>query len=460
LKRVGLTIHDLFNIPGAEIFSPDNLSRISAVSADSRNIPPDSLFIAIKGSNFDGHDFINDAVKNKAAAVMINRNRADLLDKINVPVIMVDDTVKALGDVASLWRRKLNTKIIAITGSAGKTSTKEMLSFVLSSRFRVNKTLANNNNHIGVPFTLLSTRNTHDVLIAELGTNHFGEIKYTAEIAAPDYALITNIGYSHLEFLGDKKGVMKEKGILFDITAARGGFIFVNTDDTLLKRYTDIYNKKLTFGFSGEPDVKGEITGYTEEGNAKVQVSYRNRKLSVTLTSPGEQSALNFLSVCAVAFKFGLKKEEIIAGLAKSRNISKRLTTKNVGKYTIIDDSYNANPDSMRYSLGLLSRFKKNRIAILGDMFELGEDAAKHHKNLANVIRRGKINEVYTIGALMQNLYKEMKGSKIKSRHFVDRQTLAAFLQENNFDDSVILVKGSRGMKMEEFTEILEQRKI
>jgi UDP-N-acetylmuramoyl-tripeptide--D-alanyl-D-alanine ligase len=221
LRRIGLTIEDLFNIPGSEIYNPDALGRISAVSADSRNIPSGALFIAIKGSSFDGHDFIPDALTNKASAIMINRDRADeLLDKIDAPVIVVDDTVKGLGDIAAIWRRKLDTIIIAITGSAGKTTTKEMLSFVLSEKFRVNKTTANNNNHIGVPFTLLSTSNSHDILVAELGTNHFGEIKYTAEIAAPDYALITNIGHSHLEFLIDKKGVLKEKGILFDITAA------------------------------------------------------------------------------------------------------------------------------------------------------------------------------------------------------------------------------------------------
>jgi UDP-N-acetylmuramoyl-tripeptide--D-alanyl-D-alanine ligase len=459
LRRTGLTIEDLFNIPGAEIFSPDDLGRISAVSADSRSIPPDALFIALKGSNFDGHDFIHDALTNKASAVMINRDRADLLDKINVPVILVDDTTKGLADIASIWRSKLDTKVFAITGSAGKTTTKEMLSYVLSERYRVNKTIANNNNHIGVPFTLLSTRNTHDILISELGTNHFGEIKYTAETASPDYALITNIGYSHLEFLKDKKGVMKEKGILFDITAERGGFIFANTDDPLIKRYTAKFERKLTYGFKGDPDVKGEITGYTAEGNAEVEVRYRNKKLKVTLSSPGEQTALNFLAVCAAAFKLGMKKDEIISGISKFKNVARRINVKEAGKYTILDDTYNANPDSMRYSLGLLSKFNKKRIAILGDMFELGGNAAEYHKKLAGAVKKNRIDEVYTIGVLMENLYEEIKNTKVKSRHFVDRQTLKQFLEENNFDDAVILVKGSRGMKMEEFTETLEQRK-
>jgi UDP-N-acetylmuramoyl-tripeptide--D-alanyl-D-alanine ligase len=425
LKRIILTIEDLFNIPGSEIYNPDALGRISAVSADSRNIPSGALFIAIKGSSFDGHDFIHDALTNKAAAVMINRDRAeDLLDKIDVPVIVVDDTIKGLGDIAAIWRNKLSTKIIAITGSAGKTTTKEMLSYILSEKYRVNKTTANNNNHIGVPFTLLSTSNSHDILVAELGTNHFGEIKYTAEIAAPDYALITNIGHSHLEFLIDKKGVLKEKGILFDITAARGGFIFVNTDDPLIKRYTEKFKNKLTFGFKGSPDVKGEIKGYNELGNAEVAVRYRNKKLQLTLSSPGEQTALNFLAACAAAFKLGLKKEEIIKGIGKFKNIARRINVIELKNYTILDDSYNANPDSMRYSLGLLSKFNKKRIAILGDMFELGENAAEHHKSLKKYVKAGKIEEIYTIGSMMKHLYDELNNTGIKSRHFVDRQTL------------------------------------
>jgi UDP-N-acetylmuramoyl-tripeptide--D-alanyl-D-alanine ligase len=459
LKRTGLNIEDFFNLPGAELFNPDNLNRISAVSADSRNMPPDALFIAIEGSNFDGHNFIEDAVNNGAAAIMINRKRSDIIEKINIPVIVVDDTLKGLGDVASVWRKKLETKIIAITGSAGKTTTKEMLSFVLGQKFKVNRTTANNNNHIGVPLTILSTNQNHEILIAELGTNHFGEIEYTASIAAPDYALITNIGHSHLEYLKDKKGVLKEKGILFDITSDRKGFIFVNSDDPLLKKYTDKFSSKLTYGFKGDPDVKGEITGYTDEGNPEVEVKFKNKKLKAVVPSPGQQSAFNFLAVCAVAFKLGLKKDEIISGIAAFSNIKGRMNVKKLKDFTLLDDCYNANPDSMKYSISLLSNFRnKNKVAILGDMFELGEGAADHHKQLAKIIRKSKIDEVYTIGGLMKNLFDELNNMKIKARHFIDRQTLKDVLEEKDFSDSVVLIKGSRGMKMEEFAEIVEAR--
>ncbi len=194
MNRVGISIEDMFNLRSAVIYNPDNFRTIRNVSIDSRNISGNCLFIAIRGERFDGHDFIDRAVSNGASAVLVERKQLKKLSDLEVPVITVADTVKALGELARIWRNKLSTKVIGITGSAGKTSTKEMISMLLSTKYRVNKTTANHNNHIGVPLTLFSTNEKHDVLVAELGTNHFGEIEYTANIALPDYALITNIG--------------------------------------------------------------------------------------------------------------------------------------------------------------------------------------------------------------------------------------------------------------------------
>ncbi len=460
MNKTGLTIEDLFNIPNAEIFSPDNMDRIFAVSADSRKMPKDALFAAIKGANFDGHDFIKDAVKKGATAVMINRNRADLAEKINVPVIVVDDTIKALGIIASVWRKKLETKIIALTGSAGKTTTKEMLAAVLGEKFKVNKTSGNNNNHLGVPFTLLDTNNSHEILIAELGTNHFGEIKYTAEIAMPDYALITNIGHSHLEYLQDLKGVMKEKGVLFDITSANGGFLFVNADDPQIRKYAIRFPRTMTYGFKGNHDVTGEIVGYNEFGNAEVEIKYRDKKLKVFLPTPGEQAAFNFIAVCAVAFRLGLKTGEIENGIKKFSNAGRRLNVKKKKEFVLIDDSYNANPDSMKYSISLLTKFEsRNKILVLGDMLELGMNAEELHRKLARIIHKAKIDEVYTTGSLMEHLQDELSGKKISGSHFKNREQLKVFLKNKDLSNSVILIKGSRGMKMEEFVEVLEARK-
>ena len=210
----------------------------------------------IKGERFDGHDFIKMVVKRGAAAILIDKKNLKKIGNVNIPIITVEDTVKALGDVAKIWRSKLKTKIIGITGSAGKTTTKEMLATLLSEKFNVNKTFGNNNNHIGVPLTILSTNEKHDVLVAELGTNHFGEIAYTAAIASPDLALITNIGDSHLEFLKNRKGVFKEKSALLNETINRGGKIFINNDDKILRDFGKTLKKKVTFGLNKKSDYK------------------------------------------------------------------------------------------------------------------------------------------------------------------------------------------------------------
>ena len=236
MKRIGITLEDLFNLESAVLYNPDSFRTLRNVSIDSRNIPGSCLFIAIKGERFDGHDFIENAVTNGAEAVLVNKKKLNKLGEIDIPVVAVEDTVKALGELAGVWRKKLSTKIIGITGSAGKTSTKEMVAMLLSTKYKVNKTIANHNNHIGVPLTLFSTNEKHDVLVAELGTNHFGEIEYTANIALPDYAMITNIGDSHLEFFLNRKGVLKEKSALFKATAEMNGTLFINEDDKLLKK--------------------------------------------------------------------------------------------------------------------------------------------------------------------------------------------------------------------------------
>ena len=247
MKKIRLTLEDIFEIPGAVIYNPDNYSSVSSVSIDSRKIKRNSLFVAIKGEKFDGHDFIRDVIKKGAAAVMLNENRYKNFKDLDLPVITVKDTIISYGDLAKTWRRKLNAKVIGITGSAGKTSTKEMIASLLKEKYKVNKTILNNNNHIGVPLTILSTNEKHEVLVLELGTNHFGEISYTSEIAEPDYAFITNIGNSHLEFLKNKKGVLKEKIALFKATKNNKGTLFVNYDDPLLKKSCQNYKNKVSY---------------------------------------------------------------------------------------------------------------------------------------------------------------------------------------------------------------------
>ncbi|MCH8170819.1 MAG: hypothetical protein IIB07_06770, partial [Bacteroidetes bacterium] len=212
---------------------------------------------------------------------------------------------------------KLTTKIIGLTGSNGKTSTKDMLATLLNEKYKVNKTESNNNNHIGVPLTLLATNEKHDVLIAELGTNHFGEIEYTAKILQPDFALIINIGDSHLEHLKNREGVLKEKIALFDETQNNKGKVFINYDDPLLKNLDNKFNNCTTYGFKNNVEVKGKILNYTDDGRPVVEIKYKNRKMKNTLSLYGEQSAKNYLAAVSVALNLGLTKEQIKKGTKK-----------------------------------------------------------------------------------------------------------------------------------------------
>jgi len=455
---IRLTLEDIFEIPGARIYNPDEFRSVSSVSINSRNIKKNSLFVAIKGEKFDGHNFIREVIKKGASAVMINEKKYRKFNTLELPVITVPDTTIGYGDVARTWRRKLDTKVIGITGSAGKTSTKEMISAILSSKYKINKTILNNNNHIGVPLTILSTNNKHDVLVLELGTNHFGEIDYTAKIAEPDYALITNIGHSHLEFLKNKRGVLKEKIALFDAAKEANGTLFINKDDSLLSNSNKKYNKRFTYSFSGKADVTGKLNGIDKTGKENIEINYKNIKIKGAFFY-GEQTGQNLLASSAVAFRLGLNKTQILKGLKKYKNADKRLNVKNYKKsFTIIDDTYNANPESTKYALELLSKIGNGRkkIAILGDMFELGDDAPKLHKALAKVIKKNKIDEVLLIGSLMKNLNSELRKTKIRVKHFRTREELKKEIINREFSKSVMLVKGSRGMRMEDFVKIIE----
>lgn len=460
MKKIRLTLEDFFEIPGAVIYNPDNYKAVSSVLIDSRKIKRNSIFVAIIGERFDGHDFVREAIKKGVSAVMINENRYKSFSDLELTVVTVKDTTKSYGDLARTWRRKLNAKVIGITGSAGKTTTKEMIATLLKEKYRVNKTILNNNNHIGVPLTILSTNEKHQVLVLELGTNHFGEISYSANIAEPDYALITNIGNSHLEFLKNKRGVLKEKVALFKATKKNNGTLFINYDDPMLKNSFSSYRNRISYSFSSNTMIKGKLLGPDEKGKERVEIKYKNKKISGAFFY-GEQNAQNLLASSAVAFELGLNKAQILKGIKKVKNIDKRLNVKNYkNNITLIDDTYNANPESMKYAIRLLKDISKGRkkIAVMGDMFELGTAGKKIHKKLSLTLEKNKIDEVVSIGPLMKNLYNELNNVNVNSKHFSCRRKMEKFLSGHDFENSVILVKGSRGMKMEEFVKVIEDK--
>lgn len=455
MKKLNLKLSDFYKLNNVVIYNAAGLQPISKISIDSRDVPVGALFIAIEGDKFNGHDFVLEAIKKGAAAVLISKKHYKKFKDLDAPIIIVKDTTLALGELASIWRNKLNTKIVAITGSAGKTTTKELLFALLAGKYKVNKTLGNHNNHIGVPLTIFSTNIKHDFLVLELGTNHFGEIKYSAQIAKPDYAIITNIGNSHLEFLKNPKGVFKEKSALFKLTKANNGFIIINNDDKYLSSSNKKYSKKITYGFNKKSDVRGKIIEFSKDGKPFIRIDYKGQSSTFQLPIYGAQSAKNFLAAAAVCYKIGLRSADIRRQLIKIKAFDKRLHIQKHKNFILINDTYNANPESTRLSLELLSQIKtyEKKIAILGDMFELGKQSKLLHEKLSSCIIESGINSIYTIGKMMKHLHNKIKISGKEVKHFENRESLQKFLKNKSFTNSIVLVKGSRGMRMEDFVE-------
>lgn len=457
MKKIKITLTDLFNLPTASIYNPDGYKSAQHVTIDSREVKPNSIFIAIKGEKFNGHDFVDEALAKGANAVIINEAELKKYENCDGTIVTVENTIQALGDLANAWRKKLSAKVIGITGSNGKTTTKEILSVLLSEKFKVQATVRNNNNHIGVPLTIFSCDEKQQVLIAETGTNHFGEISYSSKILQPDYALITNIGASHLEYLKNLQGVKKEKIALFDETAKNKGLVFINTDDTRLRSLVSKY-KNISFGFNNDADVRAAISGFTNDGKTILRI--QNKKTSLMCVSPllGEHSAKNLTAAIVIALKFGLTKKEILNGIDKIRPVKQRLNVKHYKNVLLVDDTYNANPQSMKAAfeaVKMISLYPK-KIAVLGDMFELGTESKKEHELLTASIKKNKIDEVYLLGKQMKNLAEKLKADKIACKHFSSREKLGSFLDNYSLQNLVVLVKGSRGMKMEEFVIQIE----
>ncbi|MDQ7815395.1 MAG: UDP-N-acetylmuramoyl-tripeptide--D-alanyl-D-alanine ligase [Melioribacteraceae bacterium] len=458
MGKIKITLEDLFNLPSAVIYNPDRYKPVSVVQIDSRKIVKGSLFVAIKGEKFDGHDFVKDVVKKGAGAVIIDCRMLSKFNSIEIPFITVYDTAAAFGNLANIWRNKLKAKVVSITGSTGKTTTKEIAATLLSEKYKVVKTEANNNNHIGVPLTILSADEKCDVLVLEQGTNHIGEIPYSVKISEPDISIITNIGESHIEFLKNKQMVYKEKSALFDATEKRGGIILANTDDPIIKKNVKRYSNVVSFGFQGNPYIKGKINGFTDDGKTKIKIT--GSKSAIDLPIYGESGAKNFLAAAVIAKLLGLSNDEIKKGTRKLFPVHGRLEVKKYSNALVIDDTYNSSPASINAAYDFVKHIKtfKSKIVVLGDIFELGKHSPKIHKELSKIFSYDKNLFVLTIGKMMSNLTAELRKKKIKSIHFHLREALSLYLQYEEIDNSVILVKGSRGMKMEEFVNILEKR--
>lgn len=417
----------------------------SYISTDSRKVMPGSLFFALKGDNFNANLFAEDALKKGAAYAII-----DEPDKyLNDQTLVVEDVLQALQSLASLYRSLLKIPIIGITGTNGKTTTKELIATALTTRFSVVATPGNLNNHIGVPLTLLSIKPDTEVAVVEMGANHPGEIAHLCSIARPTHGLITNIGKAHLEGFGGFEGVIKAKKELYDYLNKAGGRVFVNSGNELLMQLSsDSY--RTTYGLKDDDEVSG-FPGSDEKGYLAVSL----KKPSVQNFSTNLAGTYNFENVMAalcIAHQFRVDIDTAINAIAGYQPDMNRSQIKQTTSNLLILDAYNANPSSMKVALENFNKMKAdNKVIILGDMFELGNESLAEHQSIVNLIAEFDFTKIYTAGPYF---YKATDGNP-RFNHFLSTEELKLAIEKETPQNATILIKGSRGMKLETITGLL-----
>lgn len=445
---------DIFKIKFDQVMNISDFSKIKDISIDSRSIRKNDIFFAIKGTNYNGHDFVKDALDKGAVFAVVNtdwyKNNEDKFNCENL--ITVPDTIIALGELAAVYRKKFNRPVIAITGSNGKTTIKEMVYAILSKKYRVLRTEGNLNNHIGVPLMIFKLDHKYDFAVIEIGTNHFGEIKYLCDILQPDLGLITNIGRSHLEFFKNLNGVRKAKGELFRYLAKIGGTGFVNADDINIMKESKILEYKKVYGFNGKYDYSGKYEKPDKKNLNRFTIEYNGKKkLNLSLKILGAHNITNALAAATLGLEFNVKPKDISMALLNFKPSSKRMETFTRNGIKFINDCYNSNPDSVQAALNTLSAMNVNgkKIIVLGDMLEIGDKKEEEHEKIADLIISAGIDHVFLYGPLSKNTLKGLIGNVKFSRHYLSKDELARELFEIAGKGDLILIKGSRGMKME-----------
>lgn len=416
--------------------------KCNSISIDTRKIEPNSFFVAIKGDNFDANTFAKEALEKGASYVLID-NKDYFIDE---RTILVPNSLVALQELARFHRAFLKVPIIALTGSNGKTTTKELINVVLAKKFLTKATIGNLNNHIGVPLTLLSFNEKTEIGIVEMGANHKKEIEFLCEIAQPDYGYITNFGKAHLEGFGGVEGVIQGKSELYHYLIKNDKLVFVNNEDPIQVEKTKGF-RSYSFGINNE---KGDININNVEANPFVTISYSQNTIKTHLI--GLYNANNINAAIAIGNYFGVEKTDIKQALERyvPENNRSQLTTK--GTNEIILDAYNANPSSMKVAIeNFVLLDKPNKILFLGDMFELGEESLLEHKGILDLLINQDHINCYFIG---EYFYK----NKIEQSNFFFFENFENFsgsIKDKFFDNSMMLIKGSRGMALERTLEFI-----
>ena len=420
-------------------------------STDSRKLNSGELFIALRGQRFDGHDFVMEAERAGAGAALVEAAPPSA----TLPLLLVPDTRKAMGALAAHWRARFDIPVIAITGSNGKTTVKELVSSILSRRAPVSATRGNLNNDIGVPITLFALGEEHRFAVVEMGANHKGEIAYLTRMARPTVAVITQCAPAHLEGFGSIEGVARAKAEIFEGLPA-GGTAVINADD----HYADLWRgtgtglRRLSFGMDRPADVTvRDLRPDFGFEQARFTLVTPRGAVDVMLPLPGRHNIMNALAAAACAEAVGVSLEEIRSGLESMRPVKGRLQSKpGFRRSRILDDSYNANPASLRAALDVLREYPGRRWLVLGDMGELGLDAADMHHDAGEAARECGVEQLFAFGDLSR---KAAEGFGAGARHFASLEDLVRAVRAELAPEVTVLVKGSRAMAMERIVDAL-----
>lgn len=452
-----MTLREITAACGGTYFGdPESTAKeVSSVVIDSRKVTQDSLFVAIRGARVDGHTFIPQTIEAGALCALSE----EPLGEVTFPYILVDSCTQALKDLAEHYRKSLDIKVVGISGSVGKTSTKEMIASVLSQKYNVLKTEGNFNNEIGVPLTIFNLREEHEIAVLEMGINHFGEMTRLAKMARPDICVITNIGVAHMELLGSRDGILKAKTEMFQYMNPDGTIIFNGDDDKLITYSPENGITPIYFGLGENSSYRAEQIANNGLRGTNVTFVTPKSKFSAHISIPGEHMVHNALAGIAVGYALGMSDAEIKAGIEALKPLAGRNHLIETNTYTIIDDCYNANPISMKASIDVLSKADTRTVAILGDMGELGAKEKEMHYDVGQHTATAGIHVLICIGTLSEELARGAKetGCNIQIYHYPDQEhffsEMSSILEKND----TILVKASHAMAFEKIVKKLER---
>ena len=459
-KMPGMTIENIAAAcEGTFVGDRDLVTKeIAGAVTDSRQVQKDYLFIPIKGARVDGHDFIPQVFEKGALVVLSDH----ALPEETGPYILVSSTTEAMKKIAAFYRTQLSCKVVGITGSVGKTSTKEMIASVLEQRYKVLKTEGNFNNEIGLPLTIFKIRAKHEVAVLEMGISDFGEMHRLAAMAQPDIGVITNIGLCHLENLGTRDGILQAKTEMFDYLQI-DGTVILNGDDDKLSSKKEVNGKPVIFygvGADSAFDIKKDIYATDIENHGlegmRAKIHTPQGDFDAQIPIPGEHNVYNALAGTAVGLQLGLSIREIAQGIASVQTIAGRTNLLNVKGMTVIDDCYNANPVSMKASIDVLAHTSGRRIAVLGDMGELGAEEKELHRSIGKVVAASGIDALFCAGTLAEEYAREAKANPECEVHYKKTreemtEELLAYVKEGD----TVLVKASHFMEFPKVVEAL-----